>query len=209
MGRMTSHILWKIKNVPNHQPVIKVGVGIGQMNILIQDEDTKTMGMTRMARMMRMSMKRRRMMIMIMIMIALLHLAATLRHGIRMHHRSIGARCGSATPGRRLRAATHSCGEQKWRRHVMWHLWRLHPGNEHSHANPWVARWSTHGEISWNFDIYVSLREGMYKWMAWKKPSRRRSCGSAMSDWYQINSGVFTNDSENRKLQMSMASKHW
>ena len=77
------------KNVPNHQPVIKVGVSIGQMNILIQDEDAKTMGMTRMARMMRMSMKRRRMMIMIMIMIALLHLAATLRHGIRMHHRSV------------------------------------------------------------------------------------------------------------------------
>jgi len=24
MGRMTSHILWKIKNVPNHQPVIYI-----------------------------------------------------------------------------------------------------------------------------------------------------------------------------------------
>ena len=22
MGRITSHILWKIKNVPNHQPVL-------------------------------------------------------------------------------------------------------------------------------------------------------------------------------------------
>ena len=25
MGRMTSHVLWKIKNVPNHQPVYQIG----------------------------------------------------------------------------------------------------------------------------------------------------------------------------------------
>jgi hypothetical protein len=24
MGRMTSHILWKLKNVPNHQPAMKM-----------------------------------------------------------------------------------------------------------------------------------------------------------------------------------------
>ena len=28
MGRMTSHILWKIKNVPNHQPVYDWSVGV-------------------------------------------------------------------------------------------------------------------------------------------------------------------------------------
>jgi hypothetical protein len=28
MGRMTSHILWKIKNVPNHQPVMGYEYGI-------------------------------------------------------------------------------------------------------------------------------------------------------------------------------------
>ena len=49
MGRMTSHILWKIKNVPNHQPVLVIPhiavplwAGLGEGNLVAIEHPSGT-----------------------------------------------------------------------------------------------------------------------------------------------------------------------